>query len=299
MNTPTQTLRVVFSLSALACSVVLMLFVRGRAEWTDAFWLQLAAASVALCVAGCFVAFRNGGLRLEAVPLGRFILVFLRQLAITYIASGVAVSVLALAVIYAITRSGPNALALAVLAGLWLSLWLAPGIASFTTWRNRFNSGNIAATGPYRAAKSALIRRLSRGLTLPVKMANTKSPTATEAGKVKSQSRRSSARLTSDPNARAALAYAALKSGESVATTVKSAFTGLCASASACSHVSCPALASSAKRSVTVGLMMVTLAPSPRNSSARRSATAPPPTTTQVFAVVRIAIVIIVSPSPS
>ena len=37
--------------------------------------------------------------------------------------------------IYAITRSGPNALALAVLAGLWLSLWLAPGIASFTTWR--------------------------------------------------------------------------------------------------------------------------------------------------------------------
>ena len=74
-------------------------------------------------------------LRLEAVPLGRFILVFLRQLAITYIASGVAVSVLALAVIYAITRSGPNALALAVLAGLWLSLWLAPGIASFTTWR--------------------------------------------------------------------------------------------------------------------------------------------------------------------
>ena len=45
MNTPTQTLRVVFTLSALACSVVLVLFVRGRAEWTDAFWLQLAAAS--------------------------------------------------------------------------------------------------------------------------------------------------------------------------------------------------------------------------------------------------------------
>ena len=135
MNTPTQTLRVVFTLSALACSVVLMLFVRGRAEWTDAFWLQLAAASVALCAAGCYVAFRKGGLRLEAVPLGRFILVFLRQLAITYIASGVAVTAIALAVIYAITRSGPNALALAVLAGLWLSLWLAPGIASFTTWR--------------------------------------------------------------------------------------------------------------------------------------------------------------------
>ena len=141
MNTPTQTLRVVFTLSALACSVVLMLFVRGRAEWTDAFWLQLAAASVALCAAGCFVAFRKGGLRLEGVPLGRFVLVFLRQLAIVYIASGVAVTALALAIIYAITRSGPNALALAVLAGLWLSLWLAPGIASFTTWRTLRGAG--------------------------------------------------------------------------------------------------------------------------------------------------------------
>lgn len=141
MNTPSQTLRVVFTFSALTCSVVLMLFVRGRAEWTDAFWLQLAASSVALCAAGCYLAFRKGGLRLEAVPLGRFTLVFLRQLAIVYIASGVAVTALALAIIYAITRSAPNALALAVLAGLWLSLWLAPGIASFTTWRTLRDAG--------------------------------------------------------------------------------------------------------------------------------------------------------------
>ena len=33
------------------------------------------------------------------------------------------------------TGTAANALALAVIAGLWLSLWLAPGIASFTTWR--------------------------------------------------------------------------------------------------------------------------------------------------------------------
>lgn len=141
MNTPSQTLRVVFALSALACSVVLVLFVRGRAEWTDTFWLQLAAASAALCAAGCAVAFRRGGLRLEAVPPGRFVLVFLRQLAVVYIASGVILTALALAIIYAITRSGPNALALAVLAGLWLSLWLAPGIASITTWRRLRGAG--------------------------------------------------------------------------------------------------------------------------------------------------------------
>lgn len=135
MNAPRHLLRVVFSLSALACSVILTLFVRGRAEWTDAFWLQLAASSIALCAAASFIAFRDGRLRLDGVPMLRFVLVFLRELATIYILSGVAVTAIALAVIYGVTRSGANALALAVIAGLWLSLWLAPGVAAFTTWR--------------------------------------------------------------------------------------------------------------------------------------------------------------------
>lgn len=134
MNTPTQTLRVVFAASALASSVILALFVRGRAEWATAFWLQIAGASVALCAAICFVAFRKGGMRLVGVPLWPFARVFLRQLAIVYAALAIAITAIALAIIYTITRSGPNALALAVLAGLWLSLWLAPGVASITTW---------------------------------------------------------------------------------------------------------------------------------------------------------------------
>ena len=135
MNTPTQTLRVVFAASALTSSVILALFVRGRAEWTTAFWLQIAAASLALCALICFVAFRKGGMRLVAVPLWPFVRLFLRQLAMVYAASAIAITAIALAIIYAITRSGPNALALAALAGLWLSLWLAPGMASLTTWR--------------------------------------------------------------------------------------------------------------------------------------------------------------------
>ena len=135
MNIPTQTLRVVFAASAFASSVILVLFVRGRAEWTTAFWLQLVVASLALCAAICFVAFRKGGMRLVGVPLWPFVRVFLRQLAIVYAALAIVITALALAIIYAITRSGPNALALAVLAGLWLSLWRAPGVASLTTWR--------------------------------------------------------------------------------------------------------------------------------------------------------------------
>ena len=135
MKAPTHTLRVVFALSMLACSVILVLFIRGSAAWTTEFWLQLAAASIALCAAICFVAFRRGKMRLVAVPLWPFVRLFVRQLAIIYAVAALGITAIALAVIYAITRSAPNALALAVLAGLWLSLWLAPGIASFTTWR--------------------------------------------------------------------------------------------------------------------------------------------------------------------
>lgn len=135
MNTPAQTLRVVFAASAFACSVILVLFIRGRAEWTTAFWLQLCATSLALCAAICVVAFRKGRLRLVGVPLWPFVRVFLRQLALVYIGSAIVTTTIALAIIYAITRSGPNALALAVLAGLWLSLWFAPGLASVTSWR--------------------------------------------------------------------------------------------------------------------------------------------------------------------
>ena len=114
-------------------------FFKNRAALASLIILSLISLLVILWVR--FAAASRGGLRLEAVPPGRFVLVFLRQLAIVYIASGVAVTALALAIIYAITRSGPNALALAVLAGLWLSLWLAPGIASFTTWRTLRGAG--------------------------------------------------------------------------------------------------------------------------------------------------------------
>ena len=104
-------------------------------ELHDDVWLQRGAASLALGAGVCFVAFRKGGMRLDGVPWWPFVGLFLRQLELVYAASAIVIAALALAIIYAITRSGPNALALAVLAGLWLSLWLAPGVASLTTWR--------------------------------------------------------------------------------------------------------------------------------------------------------------------
>ena len=135
MTAPAHTLRVVFALSTLACSVILVLFVRGRAAWTTAFWVQLAAAALAVAAVVCWLAFRNGALRLSGVSLAQLARVFLPQLVYVYIACAVAITGIALAVVYGITRAGANSLALAVLSGLWLSLWLAPAIASVTSWR--------------------------------------------------------------------------------------------------------------------------------------------------------------------
>lgn len=134
MTAPAHSLRVVFALSALACSVILVLFVRGRAEWTTAFWLQLSAAAAVATVLACWLAFRRGRLRLAAVPLTQLARVFLSQLVYVYIATAVVLTALAFAVIFGITRVGAHSLALAVVSGLWLSLWIAPGIAAFTSW---------------------------------------------------------------------------------------------------------------------------------------------------------------------
>lgn len=133
MLTPAHTLRAVFALSALACSVILVLFVRGRVTWTTEFWVVLGVASTLLAAALCAFAFRQGRMRLVGVPLTRLARVFLPQLVYAYVASALAITTIAWALIYAVTRTGANALALAVLAGLWLSLWLAPGIAAVTS----------------------------------------------------------------------------------------------------------------------------------------------------------------------
>ncbi|MBL8429899.1 MAG: hypothetical protein JNJ95_08435 [Dechloromonas sp.] len=135
MKTPIHSLRIVFALSTLACSVILVLFVHGRAQWTPEFWLQLLATSLAISTTACFAAFRKGKMQVIDVPLADFVGVFVRQLLVTYVASAIALSAIGWAFIYLVTRTAPNSLALAILAGSWLSLWLAPGIASVTSWR--------------------------------------------------------------------------------------------------------------------------------------------------------------------
>lgn len=135
MNAPAQSLRCVFALSMFACANILVLFVRGRAAWTTQFWVGLVATAAVVAAAICWVAFRQGKMRLVGVSWGCLLRVFLFHLVFVYLASATAMTGIAMAVVYAATRSAPNSFALAVLAGLWLALWLAPGIAAVTSWR--------------------------------------------------------------------------------------------------------------------------------------------------------------------
>lgn len=135
MTAPSYSLRLVFALSVFICSTILAVFLRGSAALTTEFWVQLFAATVVISTAICFIAFRKGKMRLVDVPLGRLVRVFLWQLLFVYIASATVISAIAMAVVYTAMRSAPNSFAVAVMAGLWLSLWLAPGIAAFTSWR--------------------------------------------------------------------------------------------------------------------------------------------------------------------
>lgn len=135
MTAPRHTLRVLFAFSCLTCTVIAVLFVRGRAAPTTAFWWEVAAVAVAVTAVLCLLAFRRGGLRLDGVALPLLLRRLLPRLMWAYAGAALVVTAVSLAVLMAVTRASSSALALAVLAGLWLSLWLAPGLAAVTTAR--------------------------------------------------------------------------------------------------------------------------------------------------------------------
>lgn len=135
MMAPAHILRLMFALSVFACSVILVLFLRGRVTWTDDFWLQLFASALAVTAVICALGFRKGGLRLAGTHWAQLVPTFLLQLLLVYIASAVGISLVALVAIYAVTASVASSVALAVITGLWLALWFAPGVASITSWR--------------------------------------------------------------------------------------------------------------------------------------------------------------------
>jgi len=135
MQAPSQLLRVVFAASTLACSLIVMLFLRGRAPQDDLNWGLLLLGTVGLAAVVCAFAFRGGRMRLGHVGWSTLLHAYLWQLLWVYLACATALSLIGLALILWVTRSPLNAAALAVLAGAWLSLWLAPGVAALRTAR--------------------------------------------------------------------------------------------------------------------------------------------------------------------
>lgn len=145
MRVPSHTLRIVFGLSALACSVIVVLFMRGRVSFVDEnrFWLEVGASALALTSVACGLAFRRGGLRLEGVSLGDLVFSFLRSLLVAYVGSASVITLVGFALLYTQTHTVSHALALAGLAGLWLSAWFAPGVAAVMSWRRLRSTASV------------------------------------------------------------------------------------------------------------------------------------------------------------
>ncbi|MFO1252667.1 MAG: hypothetical protein U1E77_16395 [Inhella sp.] len=135
MHAPSQLLRVVFAASALACSLILMLFLRGRAPQDDMNWGLLLLGTGAVAAVACALAFRGGRMRLQGVAWAPLLHTFLWQLLWTYLVCATLLTLIGWGLVVWVTRSPLNAAALATLAGAWLSLWLAPGVAAWRTAR--------------------------------------------------------------------------------------------------------------------------------------------------------------------
>ncbi len=144
MPVPSQLLRVVFAASALACSLIVMLFLRGRAPQDDLNWGLLLLGTVGLAAGACALAFRGGRMRVQGVAWASLLHSFLWQLLGAYLVCATLLTLLGWVLVVWVTRSPLNAAALALLAGAWLSLWLAPGVAAWRTARRLQSPAPVA-----------------------------------------------------------------------------------------------------------------------------------------------------------
>ncbi|ACB35564.1 hypothetical protein Lcho_3306 [Leptothrix cholodnii SP-6] len=135
MKSPRHSLRILFAASSFCCSVILMLFLRGRTTATPVFWIGTFAAATAICVFVCWMAFRHGRMTVDDVPLSTLLAKLGLHLLVAYVACTTLITAVGLAGLLTVTHSFTSSLALAALAGLWLSIWLAPGVAAISTSR--------------------------------------------------------------------------------------------------------------------------------------------------------------------
>lgn len=135
MKSPRHSLRVLFAASCFCCSIIFMLFLRGRTTATPVFWVETFAAASAICVIVCWMAFRHGRMTVDEVPLSKLLAKLGRHLLVAYVACTTLITAVGLAGLLTLTLPITSSLALSALAGLWLSIWLAPGVAALSTSR--------------------------------------------------------------------------------------------------------------------------------------------------------------------
>lgn len=145
MYAPRHSLHLLFTLSAFCCALVGVLVWQGRAQDTPLFWARSLGVAAVLAAVASALAGRGGRLRLERQPLLDAGYTLLLQLLRWYFVSALLLTTIGLALLMSLTHAFPQALALAALTGLWLALWIAPGLAALSTARRLARAGTAPA----------------------------------------------------------------------------------------------------------------------------------------------------------
>ena len=132
MNTSTVALRIAFSLSAFATSMLFLASILPSGAYSQ---YMAAALSGLIALALCFGLGRRGLITSPSVGLYVLLVAFVKSLAGAYIKLAVAIGVVFVLALTAAGVSLKDASALSTLFAFWLALCMAPAMASLATGR--------------------------------------------------------------------------------------------------------------------------------------------------------------------
>ncbi len=136
MPVPRHLLRLLFSASAFCCALILVLFLRSRAPQDMAGWWAVAGGAAAIAAVASALAFRRGGLLLGPVGWGALLRGLVWHGLLAYTGTAVLLTLVGWGLLSRLALPTTSSLALATMTGLWLALWLAPGVVACTVARH-------------------------------------------------------------------------------------------------------------------------------------------------------------------
>ena len=135
MPVPRHLLRLLFSASAFCCALILVLFLRSRAPQDMLGWWGVAGGAAVIAAVASALAFRRGGLLLGPVGWGALLRGLVLHGLLAYTGTAALLTLAGWGLLSRLALPAVSSLALAAMSGLWLALWIAPGVVACTLAR--------------------------------------------------------------------------------------------------------------------------------------------------------------------